>query len=117
MPTCSQTWPIGGGNELERRADPPLFVLGPLGFWFFFPFALLVIPVEVKTIAAAVLAMTRDEVVDERVDVRQFDALADFKTRDGDVADSFAIDLNRSIRSATTDGELLVLQRPPLRFR
>ena len=39
-------------------------------------------------------------------------ALADFKTRDGDVADSFAIDLNRSIRSATTDGELLMLRGP-----
>ena len=44
--------PIGGRNELERAADPRLFVLGPLGFWFFFPFALLVIPVEVKAIAA-----------------------------------------------------------------
>ena len=71
IPTCSQTWPIDGGNELERGADPRLLVLGPFGLWFFFPFALLVILVEVKTIAVA--AMTRDEVVDERVDVRQFE--------------------------------------------
>ena len=56
--------------------------------------------------------MTRDEVVDERVDVRQFGALADFKTRDGDVADSSAIDFNRRIRSATTDGELPMLGGP-----
>ena len=79
MPTCNQTWSIGGRNEHERAADPRLFVLGPFGFWFFFPFALLFIPVEVKTIAAAVLAMTRDEVVDERVDVRQLERTGRFQ--------------------------------------
>ena len=97
---------------MQRAADPPLFVLAPFGFWFFFPFALLVIPVEVKTIAAAVAAMTRDEVIDERVDVRQFGALADLKTRYGDVANSLAIEFNRRIRSATTAGELPMLSGP-----
>ena len=53
--------------------------------------------------------MTRHDIVDECVDVRQLNAVADFEAANGDVASGLKIDLNGRPGSAI-DGELLMLR-------
>ena len=61
----------------------------------------------IRTIAA--LVMTRHDIVDECVDVRQLNTVADFEAANGDVASGLTIDLNGRPGSAI-DGELLMLR-------